>query len=84
MTKSEETVSAAEQGEILLKTPTLYEDIKAIKGLPASKAPGVDGIPVEFFQTFMGETSGDLYSLIKEIFITKNLCRTLNKSKISL
>nr|PNR37241.1 hypothetical protein PHYPA_020349 [Physcomitrium patens] len=57
---------------------------EAVKGLPIGKSPGLDGISIEFFQTFLDDIIGDLLGLITEIFTTKALYRSLNTSTICL
>lgn len=72
------------QGEKLLLSPCIQEVIEAVKSLPSGKAPGLDGVPIEFFKTFLDETGPNFLDLIKEIFASKSLCRALNTSKIRL
>lgn len=56
----------------------------AIKDLAIGKAPGKDGVPIEFFQTMYEDISEDLLQLANEVIDTHTLIGLLNVSKIVL
>lgn len=56
----------------------------AVKDLPKGKAPGIDIIPAEFFQTCWEDIGPDLVEFIKEVLSQGRLPRKLNTSNIVL
>jgi hypothetical protein len=50
--------------------------------LPRGKAPGVEGVPMEFFQKYMNATSMDLWKAITKMFNFRSMSTRLNVSFI--
>lgn len=74
----------AEQNDVLTRALEVREVIDAVKALPTGKAPGLDGIPAEFFKGTIDDVRGDLWDVINEVFQEFTLKRTLNTSRIGL
>lgn len=57
---------------------------EAVKQLPAGKAPGVDTIPTEFYQTLWEEIGCDVFNFVTEAISQCHIAEELNISKIAL
>ena len=68
----------------LTRPLTSLEITEAIASFPKGKAPGVDGIPMEFFQEFREDIISDLFEVTKEILKLASLNKDLNKGLITL
>lgn len=74
----------AEHNLELLKPLTTEEVTEAMKQLPAGKTPGVDAIPVEFYQEMWEDISLDIFHFAEEAITQAHISEELNVSKIAL
>lgn len=72
------------QNAKLTEPPTLQELCTAVKDLPAGKAAGADGVPMEFFKELFDDIKQDLLALLSKLMQTCTQCQLLNASKICL
>ncbi len=63
---------------------TLKEILKAIHALPKGKAPGHDGIPMEFFQECANEVAPMLLKAFTAMLDTGEASASINKGLITL
>lgn len=56
-----------EQNLTLIRDIEMREVIDAVKTLATWKAPGIDGVPAEFFMGVINDIKGDLWHLVNEI-----------------
>ena len=73
-----------EQRVELDKDITLIEMRKAIFEMKKGKVPGIDGIPIEFYCTFIEEIQHPLFAMYQEVQSTGTLGRSTRKGLISL
>ena len=70
--------------ETLKAQLTEVEVFAALKDLPTGKAPGRDGLPVEFFVKCWDWTCDDLMEVFNEAVNSKTLCEELNTGLLCL
>uniref|UniRef100_A0A3Q3AHM4 Reverse transcriptase domain-containing protein n=1 Tax=Kryptolebias marmoratus TaxID=37003 RepID=A0A3Q3AHM4_KRYMA len=70
--------------EICDDSITLQEVISAINHLKTNKSPGVDGLPAEFYQTFIEDLSPFILEVILESIERETLPPTLTQGLITL
>jgi hypothetical protein len=83
----DQTVSTrvTDEHKHLCDQPISVEELgKALKLLSNSKAPGIDGLPVEFFKMFWNELKQDFLQVINESFVKGFLPDTMRLSIITL
>jgi len=68
----------------LTKELSLEDIVGAIRALPKGKAPGHDGIPIEFFQEFELEIAPTLRLAFAAMFRTGATSTFINKGSITL
>lgn len=69
----------------MLEAPISKEDIvEAMSYLNPSKAPGSDGLPLEFYTTYSETLVPKLYKLFSHIFITGSLPKSMSEAFIVL
>ena len=73
-----------EHNRELMRPITLEEVTKAVKQLPAGKAPGTDTIPAEFYQVLWNDIDKEVLSFAEESITQAHLAAELNVSKIAL
>ena len=79
----QQTVSEEQNAE-LLEPITVEEVAEAMKQLPKGKAPGIDTIPVEFYQELWDDIEFDIFNFAAETISQAHISETLNISKIAL
>ena len=68
-----------------LKQPISIEEIKiAVFSMKDKKAPGIDGIPIEFYKTFWSLINETLREIFSEALESGSLCQSQKISAISL
>ena len=61
------------------------EEVKeAVFGMKLNKAPGPDGLPIEFYQKFWNLVSGDLMDLFEEFYVGKLDLSRFNSGIVTL
>jgi len=75
---------ASETNACLTKSLTLEEILKAIHALPKGKAPGHDGIPMEFFQECANKVAPMLLKAFAAMLDTGEASASINKGLITL
>ena len=71
--------------DILTRPITKKEVTEAIKSCNGNSAPGLDGLPYEFYQTFHGVLSDDLVEVFNHcLFEAESLTDTMRKAVITL
>jgi hypothetical protein len=75
---------SAEENEILTADFTEDEVLEAISQMEHNKAPGPDGFPAEFYQTFWEVIKGDLMALFYQLQIGELPLFRLNFGVITL
>lgn len=68
----------------LVAIPTDLEIRDIVFALPKNKAPGPDGVSVEFFVTSWDLVGSDLVAAVKYFFVTPELSRQVNSTVIAL
>lgn len=59
--------------------PITEQDIEhAVKELPNDKAPGVDGVPAEFFKVYLKLVGSEVKQAVKDFFDNGKLLRSIN------
>jgi hypothetical protein len=76
--------TTADANEALTQNLTLEEIHKAIQALPKGKAPGHDGIPIEFFQACASEVAPTLLKAYTAMLASKEASNYINKGLITL
>ena len=62
------TLSADDDQHSFLESPiSLAEMTAALRGMKPNKAPGIDGLPVEFYRRFWDIISDDLHAVFSEV-----------------
>ena len=56
----------------------------AVKNMKNNKAPGLDGLPVEFYKIFWTDLKSHLFNAIKESYKCKELCHSMRTAVLSL
>lgn len=56
----------------------------AVKQLPVGKAPGIDIIPAEFYQSLWEDIETDIFNFVSESISRAYIAEDLNISKITL
>jgi hypothetical protein len=74
----------AEENRILVEEFTEEEVRKAVFQMEHNKAPGPDGFPAEFYQSFWDMVKGDLMALFKEFHLGSLPLYSLNFGTIIL
>lgn len=70
---------------LLLKSKISIQEIaKAIKALKDNKAPGPDGLPVEFYKANFDWVTHDLYDIYNEALDNGTLAKFINKGIVKL
>ena len=64
--------------------PTENEIYTAIKNLNPNKAPGIDGIPIEFYQKYWNIIKIELFQVIKNIIAGTLLINNQRKAIVTL
>jgi len=82
--KSVSTKVTPAANERLVKELSLKDISEAIKALPKGKAPGHDGIPIEFFQEFESEIAPTLLLAYSAMLRTGTTSTFINKGTITL
>jgi len=75
---------ASETNVCLTKSLMLEEILKAIHALPKGKAPGHDGIPMEFFQECVNEVAPTLLKAFTTMLDMGEASTSINKGLITL
>jgi hypothetical protein len=78
------TKVSGEINETLTRQLTLSEILTAIKALPKGKAPGNDGMPMEFFHECAEETAPILLQAFTSMVGTGRASAAINKGVITL
>ena len=73
-----------EHNMVLMQPLTMEEVKKAMKNLPAGKAPGVDAVPAEFYQDLWEEIGADIFNFAAESIEQAHISAEMNVSKIAL
>ena len=69
----------------LLNIPISINEIRtAIKSLPNGKSPGPDGLPVEFYKTFIDELAGVLFDHFSHVFQTGKMNKSAMEGVLNL
>ncbi len=68
----------------LTRNLALKETLDAIRTLPKGKAPGHDGVPMEFFQECAQEVAPDLLQAYKTMLNARETSAYINKGLITL
>ncbi len=68
----------------LVSSLSVEEVSRAIKALPKGKAPGHDGIPMEFFHECVQEIAPDLHQAFTTLFNEGEISVYINKGIITL
>jgi hypothetical protein len=76
--------ATADANETLTQNLTLEEIHKAIQALPKGKAPGHDGIPIEFFQTCASEVAPTLFKAHTAMLASGEASNYINRGLITL
>jgi hypothetical protein len=63
---------------------SLVKIMEAITSLPKGKAPGHDGIPIEFFQEYVNEVAPTLLLTFKAMLAQGLISEYINKGTIAL
>jgi hypothetical protein len=82
--KSVPTKVTPAANERLVKELSLKDISEAIRALPKGKAPGHDGIPIEFFQEFESEIAPTLLLAYSAMLRTGTTSAFINKGTITL
>jgi hypothetical protein len=73
------------QEKIFCDEPIKLEELDAaIKKLPSGKAPGIDGLPAEFFRQFLDMLRVDFLNVLNESFASGKLPETMQMSIVTL
>jgi hypothetical protein len=75
---------SADTNEGLICSLSVEEVVKAIRALPKGKAPGHDGIPMEFFQECEKEIAPDLHQAFTAMLNEGETSAFINKGIITL
>jgi hypothetical protein len=75
---------SAEENVSLVNSLSMEEVIKAIRALPKGKAPGHDGIPMEFFHECEQEVALDLHQAFTVMLEEGKTSEFINKGTITL
>ena len=73
-----------EDNSILNQTITLEEIYDIIKSMEVNKSPGIDGIPVEFYQTYWDIIKQEIYEVITQSLTLSTLSESQRKAIIVL
>ncbi len=76
--------ATANVNEALTQNLTLEEIHKAIEALPKGKAPGHDGIPIEFFQACASEVAPTLLKAYMAMLASGEALNYINRGLITL
>jgi hypothetical protein len=68
----------------LVRDLTLKEILDAIIAMPRGKAPGIDGVPIEFFQEFVENITPTLLKAFTTMLKLGETSMTINKGLIIL
>jgi hypothetical protein len=75
----------SEQDRSFSDKPIRIEELDAaLKKLPSGKAPGIDGLPADFFRCFWDELRLDFLDVLNESFTSGNLPETMQMSIVTL
>lgn len=66
------------------KFPTLDECKDTVMSIKSNKSPGLDGLPVEFYQCFWDQLSSLFFNMLKEIFQSNEISFSQRIAVISL
>jgi len=62
-----------------------FEEVtKAVNQLSSGRAPGIDGLPAEFYKTFWGIIGKDFFKVVQEIFKAEALPKSCQRAVLSL
>jgi hypothetical protein len=74
-----------EQERLTCDEPIKLEELDAAtKKLPSGKAPGIDGLPAEFFRQFLDMLRIDFLDVLNESFASSKLPKTMQMSIVTL
>lgn len=74
-----------EQDNIDLKHELGIEEVKQVVfSFGKGKAPGLDGLPIEFYQTFWEEIKDDLMEMLRECLELKRLGKSMREGLITI
>lgn len=76
--------SSMAENAILRAVPSIDEIWNVIKSLPKAKAPGIDGLTVEFLLHHWGIMKDDFLVAILHFFNSKHMLRSLNLATLTL
>ncbi len=73
-----------EQQKELDSEITIHELSKAVQQLSVAKAPGIDGLPTEFYKHFWNVIKEDMLEVFKESFEKQELPTSCKRAVLSL
>ncbi len=72
------------QQEVIDSPITFQEVMQAVKGLSSEKAPGLDGLPSEFYKYFWNVIGKDYFEMLLSSLETGSLPKSCNRAVLSL
>ncbi len=69
-----------EQQEVIDSPITFQEVTRAVKGLSSEKAPGLDGLPSEFYKYFWNVIGKDYFEMLLSSLQTGSLPKSCNRA----
>lgn len=74
----------AEINAALEQPLNLFELHSAVMSMASGKAPGIDGIPIEFYKTFWSIIGSDMLAVFNESFIKEQLPLSCRRAVLTL
>lgn len=75
---------SADQSEVCGDVLSVGECFSALKGMAHRKAPGNDGLPMEFYVKFWPVLGSDLVRVLNSCLVNRRLCKSQRRGVISL
>ncbi len=69
----------------MIDSPITFQEVtQAVKGLSSEKAPGLDGLPSEFYKYFWNVIGKDYFEMLLSSLKTESLPKSCNRAVLSL